>query len=295
MHDERKHLEIFLNKISEIPAFPAVASELLRVIDNPNVSTERVEKILSSDSALTVKTLKAANSAYYAIPGGAQTLRRAITALGFESIKRIVVSSALFNALDTKLNNFDSDEFWMHSVSAAAIAELLSRQFGLGVPSQVYIGGLVHDIGKVVYAMFRNEEFGQICRTSKEKLITYEEAEKELNVPRHSFIGGMVARKWNLPKVVQHCIEDHHTPNLTLRSCPINEINAAVDAVYLANNIINKWKHLEELKLPLSVGLDQDPVFLRLQIKAKELDACDVLIRQCFLSAETLHKALFKN
>src|SRR5271154_6988978 len=99
MATEQQRLEFFLKKVDALPAFPGVVTEILRLVDNPLTSIDQIEKVMTTDAGLTVKTLKVANSAYYSIPGGAKTVRRALTYLGMASLKQMLLTTAVYDQL----------------------------------------------------------------------------------------------------------------------------------------------------------------------------------------------------
>jgi putative nucleotidyltransferase with HDIG domain len=288
---EQQRIEFFLKKINELPAFPGVVAELLRLLGNPLSSSDQIERILSTDSALTLKTLRLANSAYYSVPGGAKTLKRAITYLGMSSLKQIVMTSAVFGQFEGQAVTFDQDKFWKHSMCTAAVAEMLSRHFDLGNPQDAFIGGLVHDIGKLIYNIYDREEYTRIEFLAKFKSIAYEDAEKELSSVKHGIIGAMVAKTWNLPAPIQSAIRDHHSPGLATRLSTVPEVVEIVDAVYLANRIVANWSTPKEQEAGLK-AFAQDEVLRRNEIKIEAFEKLGPQIEKALTSANALYQTL---
>ena len=232
--DFQKKNELYLQKIEEVPSLPNVVLELIRLIDNPMSSTRQIEEVLEMDQGLSLKALKMANSAYYAIPGGATTLKRALTFLGLNTVKQIVISASIADQFK-KLDNtaFSLAEFWKHSVGVGIASEALARHLRVHAPEEAFVCGLIHDTGKLALLMIDQENFVQTCRLANEKQLTFSQAEIEMESPRHTLWGHFLARKWRLPILLQSAVKDHHTALQKLRLTPDPEVNQIVDIVYL--------------------------------------------------------------
>lgn len=289
--DQHRKTEHYAQKINELPAFPAVVSGIIRLIENPLTSMNRIEELMTKDQGLTLKTLRMANSAFYSIPGGAKTLNRAITHLGLESIKQIVLTSTVYELLSTKSNSkFDVGLYWKHSIYTGSVAGLLAQKFNLGKSSDVFICGLVHDMGKVLLNMVDAKSYAETVKLSEETGVHFDEAEKTLDTPRHTHIGMMVAKKWSLPAVIQCCINDHHTERLTTRESTVPEINSVVDAVWLANRMIENMMLDKNGKIqPYTY---ESEVLKRCEIELKDLEALQPEIEVAIASSESLLKTL---
>jgi len=290
---EQQLLELFLRKIDALPAFPKVVSEVIRLLENPMTSIDKIESMLMTDTGLTIKTLKIANSAYYSIPGGAKTVKRAVTFLGISALKEMLITTAVFDQLKGPANGaFDEVAFWKHSFGTAALSNFLSKELGHGNPEEAFICGLVHDMGKVLFQMYDAPEFERVIFKMKEENLTYETSEKALSATKHSVIGSMMAKKWNLPLSVQSAINDHHNPNMGSRLTAIAEVNDLVNIVYLANRLEQNFS-AAQLKKPAVYNLDSDEVVKRLNLKQEDFDKMAPAIEETLNSAESLFRTLF--
>lgn len=236
-------LENAIQKLDDIPALPTVVYELSKIINDPMSSTTDVEKVMSTDQGLTLKVLRLVNSAYYAIPGGVSSLSRAIAYIGFDSVHQLVLGASIIKALQSKgTPEFDLTQFWKHAIGVAVASESIAKFVRHPMPSDLFICGLVHDMGKIALYVVDPETLLQIVRRCKIKKCTFAEAEGELETIRHTIIGQMLANKWNLPSIVQAAIKYHHTKEATHRVNVTAEINRSVDIVLLANLLINALK-----------------------------------------------------
>jgi len=199
--------------IINLPALPSIAMEVVEMVDNPRTSASQLGKIISSDQALTAKVLKIANSPFYGFPKKISTIDFAIIVLGFDALKEIVISISLVSSLQKKSDTyFDSKAFWDHSIATGVIARKLARDLGYRVSGEVFVGGLLHDMGVSVMHRYFNGEFRRIVDIARESDLTFTEAEESVMGVTHAEIGSWLAERWNLPDHLVEAILHHNTP-----------------------------------------------------------------------------------
>ncbi len=233
-----RRINFYLDKIEGIPSLPTIVMELITLVDNPMASVGQIEELMKKDQGLTLRALRIANSAFYSIPGGCTTLGRAITFLGCNTVKQLVVSAAVCDAFkDLKSEVFDIKEFWRHSVVTAIISQILAKHLDSVVADEVFICGLIHDIGKLALLMVDKEGLEKTYILAREQNLNSIQAEIEGNFPSHAHWGQVLAEKWQLPILIQSTIKDHHSSRHALRMSSDPEINFIVDLVLLANQL----------------------------------------------------------
>ncbi len=117
--------------IIQLPALPAVAMEVVELVDNPKTSASKLGRVISSDQALTAKVLKIANSPFYGFPRKISTIDFAIIVLGFDALKEIVISISLVSSLQKKSDTyFNAKAFWDHSIATGVIGRKLAHDLG---------------------------------------------------------------------------------------------------------------------------------------------------------------------
>lgn len=291
--DKQKRIEFYLSKIDSIPSLPNVVIEFIKLIDNPMASTGQIEDQLSKDQGLALKALRLANSAYYAIPGGATSLKRAITYLGLNTVKQLVISASVFDAFK-KLDSpqFSLLEYWKHSMATALVSETIAKQLKSELSDEIFVCGLIHDMGKLVMLMIDKEDFLKTCQFAKEKNLTLYQAELETDAPQHTYWGGVLAKKWHLPPLLQSVIKDHHSANHSLRAVNNLEINQATDIVFITNQLV----HILDFG---NSGYDIKPnlntdVLNRLNLKFSEDQDWVIKAKDSLSHAENMVKELLK-
>jgi putative nucleotidyltransferase with HDIG domain len=205
--------------IIQLPALPTVAMEVVEMVDNPRTTASRLGKVISSDQALTAKVLKIANSPFYGFPRKISTIEFAIIILGYDALKEIVISISLISALQKRSDaTFDAQTFWDHAITTGVLARRLSRDLGYRVTGEVFVGGLLHDIGiSVLHRYFRNE-YRRIVEIARDGDLSFREAEESVLGITHAEVGGWLAERWNLPGQLVDAILYHHTPSQARRN-----------------------------------------------------------------------------
>lgn len=202
-----------VQSIIQLPALPTIAMEVVEMVDNPKTSASTLGKLISTDQALTAKVLKIANSPFYGFPKKISTIDFAIIVLGYDALKEIVISISLVSSLQKKSDtHFDAKSFWDHSIASGVLARRLARDLGYRVSGEVFVGGLLHDMGiSVIHRYFKNE-YKRIIEIARETDLNFIEAEESVLGVTHAEVGGWLAERWNLPDHLVEAIAHHHTP-----------------------------------------------------------------------------------
>jgi HD-like signal output (HDOD) protein len=248
-----------VKSVIQLPALPAIAMEVVDMVDNPRTSALQLGKVISTDQALTAKVLKIANSPFYGFPKKISTIDFAIIVLGFDALKEIVISISLVSSLQKKTDSFfDVKKFWDHSIMSGVIARRLARDLGYRITGEVFVGALLHDMGISVLHRYFNPEYKRIIGITRDTELTFLEAEESVMGVTHADIGGWLAERWNLPDHLTQSIALHHTPDVPSNNPDLVAIIHCADvmATHLGGDIIefdkgvqyNKWV-LEHLKI----------------------------------------------
>jgi putative nucleotidyltransferase with HDIG domain len=203
-----------VKSIIQLPALPTLALEVVEMVDNPKTSAQQLGRLISADQALTAKVLKIANSPFYGFPKKISTVDFAIIVLGFDALKEIVISIALVSSLQKKTDRyFDTKSFWDHSISTGAIARRLARDVGYRVTGEVFVAGLLHDMGISVMNKYFMSDFHRIIDIVHDSELTFREAEESVIGISHAEIGSWLAERWNLPDHLVEAVLCHHDPS----------------------------------------------------------------------------------
>lgn len=256
---ELASLEIRLSRSENLPVLPQAVSSVLRLADDPTTSPRQIAQCIERDPAITAKVLRAANSAYYGFRN-VNTLGKAISFLGLNSIRSLVVSVALQNMLAGRslATSFNKTEYWRHCLAVATGCRILgTMRFPMKI-EELFCAGMLHDVGMLVFDKFLASEFEEAIRHSRHLGIQLERVERQTIGFDHCEVGGLLADKWGLPKLMRHAIVYHNDPDLDgdyyETTCIVNAANALAHRCGFHNNLPNVSYEIPERVLE-SVGL----------------------------------------
>jgi putative nucleotidyltransferase with HDIG domain len=145
---------------------------------------------------------------------------------------------------------FNREEFWKHSLACGVTSKLLAKKLGIQNIDEVFIWGLLHDLGKLVLDAYFNEDFTRVVQLAKEKEILIIDAEQQVLGMDHAAVGGIVADKWNLHPALIKVIRFHHNPPRAKESMRLVSIVHLADilcrAIHLGNGGDNKIPCINE-------------------------------------------------
>lgn len=213
-----------LEKITDLPTLPTVVSRILQYVNDPTSSAKGLSELISHDQSLTMKVLRVVNSAFYGFPKKISSLHQATAILGYNAIKNMALSVAVFGAFgkDGFSSEFDREAFWRHSVAVGVIARLIARKIRFHEVEEAFISGLIHDIGKVLLDQYMHEDFIHCVRLANEKNLLLISAERAHFGFDHCDVGGFLAKRWNLSQTLAEVLEYHNSPPGDLKTLGTN-------------------------------------------------------------------------
>ncbi len=226
-----------IGKLDGLPTLPSMLVEVMNRVLDENSSVQDVSELVETDQSLTTKVLRVANSSFYGRPKAVSTVKNAIVILGFNKLKNIVLSISLMDNLESIENsNLDMKEFWRHSLSCAVLSQDISQRLRFSFSDQVFVAGLLHDIGKLILDLHVPDKFGSALELSMKDRIDLSEAERRIIGVDHGLVGKWIMEKWKFP---DHLIEaawmHHNPPGIDAQG---NE-QLMTSLVSLANNVSN--------------------------------------------------------
>ena len=237
-----------LDRIKDIPTLPTIVFELNKHLRDPDTSIKIVCDTIEKDQAIALKILKLVNSAFYGFRSKISDLRNAVVLLGYNAVRNAIVSLSVINAFPKRvaLMDFDISQFWKHSLAVAVTSKNIAQLSKKESPDNCFVGGLLHDTGKVILAQYFPDLFESVWTTLQNEHLTFYEAEQKKLPIDHSKIGAHLAAKWQLPQGLVDAIRWHHDFQ------PESKNSNFVQNIYLANIIVNSYDIDPELRLDLS-------------------------------------------
>lgn len=226
-----------VDRIQGLPTLPSMLHNINQMILNPRTSAKEVAQMISSDPSLTSKVLRVVNSSFYGFPNRITTITHAIVILGFNTIKSIVLSSTIFDVFRRTPRPgeaFDRAEFWKHSIGCGAAAKVLGRRLQYPALEELFIAGLLHDVGKIVLDQFLPDMFDEVLRLVRQQNLLIAEAEAQVLGATHADVGAWLFERWNLSRGLVETTRCHHNPPLASENPRFAEIIHVADILVRA-------------------------------------------------------------
>jgi putative nucleotidyltransferase with HDIG domain len=196
-----------------LPTLNTVIDEVLRVLSREDSSFGQLLDVIRYDQAISSKIISIANSAYFSRGAQILNLQRAMVAVGFDEIRKIVMCLVFLKEIldQWKLSQQDLAVLWSHTLSVAFAAKILARKTMVEDPEKAFTVSILHDIGKVTFYMYGDQyrRLGDAARTSGRDIC---DLERETFGIDHQEVGYLMSIKWRFPEEFSDVIRMHHTP-----------------------------------------------------------------------------------
>ena len=188
--------------LEKVPAFPQVAQQLMGLSGQPDVSLQRVARLVESDAVMSGEVLRLANSALFAFRYPINSIMQAIAILGMERLQGMVLTIAMRDLMRRRKPSAVAKQAWRHNLASALAAEWLADRnwFDRGA---AYTGGLLHEAGMLVVALLAEEELLLAATTAMKESRALLECEEEILGINHQVVGEHLAQVWKLPADLQ--------------------------------------------------------------------------------------------
>ena len=210
--------EQMVASVEHLVSLPDVYVQLDKTLKDPNHIIEDIVKIVSIDPAMCVRVLKVVNSSYYALPNPVSSISVAVNLIGERELHDMVMLASVVNSMslltDKKL---DIVGFWRHSIRCGITARNLARFQSRTGTEVLFLGGLLHDLGKLIIYKLRNKQYEEVEWLIESKKEQRYLAEQALLGYDHAILGALLTETWGLPDQLNEIIKFHHQPNLSLR------------------------------------------------------------------------------
>lgn len=251
LRQSRLNLELveMICALERLPTVPQVYCELVEALANPNSDLSDMAQIISRDAAMSAKVLQLANSAFFGLRGEVASIHEAVTFLGIETVRYLVLMVGVCEQFrSTQFGAGFVERIWNHSTQTANFCRIIAQteQIGMGPTEQAFVAGLLHDVGKLVFAENLSKSYREVLDYAKANNVPAWTVERQILKATHGEVGAYLLDLWGLPEPVTRAVAQHHEPMVEDEE-PVNPLAI----VHVANHFAHE---LSTAKDPHSGG-----------------------------------------
>lgn len=264
----------------QLPTLPTVASKLISLTSKEDTTLADIANLVSRDIALSTKILKVSNSAFYSFPQQIGTIKQAVSILGTNAVRSLVLSFSFLSMKKGKgETRFNFEKFWERSLASAVASKLILEKVKGADTEEIFVTGLLQNLGELILACTFPAEYDTVLQTIEEKQYDSFGVEKSTFGADHSFIGTEVVKSWGFPDVLVLPIRYHHDPEKYTGKD--KKMRDTIRAIYLSDLLIRilysekpeeyhrQFRKEAKKLLGLSAG-DIESIFEQVHFKVQE-------------------------
>ena len=255
----------------ELPAFPAIAHEVLALMRNDHLPGTKIAECLGRDPGLSVSVLRTVNSAAFACHRRVDDLTQAVAMIGMSGLESLVLSAAVSCSVPRPSAAFDTNSFWHASTRRAATARAIARELHPSTAAQSYTAALLQDMALPFLATQLADSYGDLLehwRSSNDDLSALERQQYDWD---HAEVASWICSAWEFPETLTVAIAGHHGADVVGAVIP--------DAVRLVSLIGEGDTSL-------------DPLIAAGEQRGIAADAMQRIIQESFVAADELARAM---
>ena len=196
--------------VARLPSLPQTLLKLIRLCQTDDAGMAELAELIGSDVSLMAKVLTIANSAAYHRGGPKVGLMQALSTLGADMIKTLVISESVFQTFSAFPHSGSTDlrQFWHHALTTAVMSRALAKKMAYPFVEEAYLAGLLHDVGRLALLAAAPNDYGPNFRANDN--LTLCEVEQETLKISHPEAGAWLVERWNLGPVIADGVLYHH-------------------------------------------------------------------------------------
>jgi HD-like signal output (HDOD) protein len=190
-----------IEDVEELLSLPDVVMRANELIDSETADVESIAEVIALDPSLTAQLLKLVNSAFYGLPSKIETISRAITVIGMQELRSLILSASaveVFNKVAPEA--IDMNDFWFRSIYVGLAAKQISGDRRKA--EMFFLTGLMHDVGKIVLFMKHDAIANEMLREAMDSDKSLHQIEKEKMGFTASQVSSALLQNWGLAETL---------------------------------------------------------------------------------------------
>ncbi len=208
--------QILIQDSLKLFSLPDIYFQISEMINDPLFSAKDIGMVISKDPALSARLLKIVNSSLYGFRARIDRVSRAITIVGAEELKQLVLATSVINKFsDIPSDLIDMTDFWLRSVQCAVITKSLAKESSVLHHERLFLTGLLHDIGSLVFYHKLPEKSLEVLLAADHDRSRVAGLEQEIIGFTHAEVGSLLIKSWGLPESIYETINFYLNPEFS--------------------------------------------------------------------------------
>jgi HD-like signal output (HDOD) protein len=198
----------------KLPEVPSVVFELNEIIADPLSSSTDIAQLVNKSPSLAALLLKIVNSAFYGFRSKVDSISRAVVMIGSKEISNLALGITIMETFkDIPRQVMDVTSFMEHSLGCGIVSRILAAYANITATEQLFVSGLLHDIGRLVLCRYFPQIMGRILTHARQSNTPLMQTERTMVGKTHTQIGKKLIQKWKLPYALENNVLYHHNPS----------------------------------------------------------------------------------
>jgi putative nucleotidyltransferase with HDIG domain len=201
-------LALLVGRVGTLPSFPKAYQDISSCMQRPNASLADAARIIGRDVAMTANIMKLVNSAFFGARQTITSIERAVAYLGLDTLGSLVLGHSVFQSRGASAGeNSSAEDLWRHSLRTATIARVIAlcEKLPRARAEEAFLAGMLHDVGKVVFASRNTATPGELTTQDHEMNVQAE--------AHHAVVGAYLLGLWGFPSQIVEAAALHHSPS----------------------------------------------------------------------------------
>ena len=241
---KNEELRTLVSGLKGLPSLGELYQELMDALCSAQVSLNEVSDIVQKDVALSARVMHLVNSSFFGTPTYVTGPAHAVSLLGTEVMKGLVMSSFVFSAFDEEgASSFSIREFEKHCYNVGVLAKRIAEEETDNhlIIDDAFVAGLLHDVGKLILASSTPDEFEKMYIFSEQRGVPMTLVTSERFNATHAEIGSYLLGIWGFRNNIASAVGSQSN----LDACEDVSFSPAT-AVHIANEFLKHVSLLDE-------------------------------------------------
>jgi HD-like signal output (HDOD) protein/CheY-like chemotaxis protein len=216
----RKELQVRVGACDQLKALSPTVAHVLKLTANARCSIEAVARAIGQDQAMALRVLKLANSSAYTRGAPVDSVQKAVVRIGLDRIRQAVLNITVIDRFTSSAfqGDLSTAQFWEHGIAVGLLTAELAHLENEKQAESAFTMGLLHDVGRIIYAEQLGETYTEVIRTARRLSLPLEVVETRLLLMNHADAMESVLQAWKFAKDLVGPIVHHHASAETMRS-----------------------------------------------------------------------------